>query len=235
MKQAPNKEMRFQTLVALHSLIAKVKGKGTAGLAKVKRVRRALEKAVLKAEVPAFFRDDEDRTFFGVEPDHPLYLCPECEKGYVTFDDDGKLEACRVETCGFSGPYDPDPDDIVGYRNIKNVQRQRVWAPLKSKAVSGTVWPEVLLPLLEGEHNVADEDMIEKICRDFEDDGLLKQFETVTEADKEDEDEDDEEEEKGPKAIELEPDPESVDMPKEGVTSQLKEEASAPKTISAEK
>jgi len=225
MKQTPNKEMKFSTLVALYNLIGGVKGKGTSGLAKVKRVRKALEKATLPGGIDAFHRDAEDRTSFGSEPDKPLYRCPDCEQGYIAFDDDGKLVPCKVETCLFDGPYDPDEEDIVGYRKRKNVDRARVWVPLKSKAVSATVWPDVLLPLLEKEHAVADEDLIERICRDFEDEGLLKQFESVTGAN--DPDPDDEEEEKGPKAVE-EPDPESVDMPKEGVTTQL-EEAAAPK------
>lgn len=231
MKQAPNKEMRFSTLAALHALIGGVKGKGTAGLAKVKRVRKALEKATLKGGVPAFFRDSEDRTFFGSEPEKPLYRCPDCEQGFIAFDDDGKLLACKVETCQFSGPYDPDEDDIIGYRKRKNVDRARVWAPLKSKAISATIWPDVLLPILEKEHAVADEDLIERICRDFEEEGLLTQFESVTEANAPDED--DEEEEKGPKAVEApEPDPESVDMPKAGVTAALTQGAGIAKTLS---
>lgn len=235
MGNEPNKELRFSTVVNLYNLITKCKGKGTTGLAKVKRVRKLLEKGTLVGGKPAYFKDAEERAGFGLDPSKPAYLCPECEKGSIAFNDDGSLIPCQfrqavdAEPCGFNGPYEPDEDDIVGYLSLKAKHRKRVYVPIRDKHISAVIWPDVLLPILEREHEVAEEDMVEVICRDLGN-GLPEQFDSVTGANdpdpllEEEEKKEETETKAEPKLVE-EPDELKPKMPEEGAAKALAEEA----------
>jgi len=234
MGNVPNKELRFHTVVNLHSIIADCKGKGTAGLAKVKRIRKLLEKGTLVGGAPAFFRDAEERAGFGLDPDKPIYLCPECEKGGITFNDDGSLTPCKFreneddDPCGFDGPYEPEEDDIIGYQRRGRKELKRVYVPLREKHICGVIWPDILLPILQGERKVAKDDLVEVICRDLGE-GLSDQFDKVTGANDpdpilaEEEEEKKKEEKPEPKLVENEVP--KAEMPTEGAATALAEAA----------
>ena len=214
------RKITIGTAQNLRGMIGGNKGKGTTSLHGVKLVRKAIDKMETEDGKPLTYKDHNKNVLICVDEKNPLYRCPECDEGFLAKDKKGEWQKCTKKECEFHGnDYEEDEDDIVGYQPLKiNGKRPRYgFIEIPKRLVVDTIWKKVLLPKLEGEHSVADEDLIEAICDDFEIDGLPERFETETTV-KEEEDKDKEKEEKL-----IEEEPAKAEMPRrDGPASLLK-------------
>lgn len=191
------RKIRLSSAVNLYNMISEGKGKGTTAHHDLKRVRKALEACTTYPDCrPAFLKDEEtERNYFGVDPNLPVFRCPKCSEGIIIMHKDTKeFEACSK--CKWKtdkdDPFDPDWDEVGGYDRLKDEKKKNVkylFIELPKRFIAGTIWTRILLPKLEGEHIVADEDVIERICDEFAEDGLPQQFQNVTTKEEKDEEE----------------------------------------------
>jgi len=213
------RKIRVSTARTLRNLIKGNKGKGTTSLHDPKAVRKAVERMAMEDGTPLTFKDHNKNVHIGLDKDKPLYRCPKCQEGVI--EREGKTwSRCKPGKNGCTFKPDPEEEffeeDIAGYQALKIDGRivRYGYIELPKRHIIDTIWKKILLPVLEGEHVVADEDLVESICDDFETDGMPNRFEVET-AVKEDEDESDEDGAGGEEDKILDDPPSDVEMPKE--------------------